>query len=69
MTTGPFIVARSPARPAARVLAHDKGRTPEVVDSILSTGVIVSGARVVRLDHRAALVSAFVVERRGFDFV
>ena len=39
---------RSQPGPPARVIAHDRGRTPEVIDSILSTGVIVSGARVVR---------------------
>ena len=39
---------RSQPGPAARVLSHGEGRTPEVIDSILSTGVIVSGARVVR---------------------
>ncbi|BCM91058.1 glucose-1-phosphate adenylyltransferase [Abditibacteriota bacterium] len=39
---------RSQPGPPARVIAHDRGRTPVVIDSLLCTGTIVSGARVER---------------------
>ena len=39
---------RSQPGPAARILSHGAGREPRVIDSLLSTGVIVSGARVER---------------------
>ena len=39
---------RSQPGPAARVLSHGDDRVPSIVDSILSTGVIISGARVER---------------------
>ena len=39
---------RSQPGPAARILSHGEGRVPVIVDSILSTGVIVSGACVER---------------------
>lgn len=39
---------RAQPGPTARTLSHDQGRIPMVVDSLLSTGAIVSGARVER---------------------
>jgi len=39
---------RSQPGPPARIIAHDRGRTPVVIDSLLATGTIVSGARVER---------------------
>ncbi len=39
---------RSQPGPTARTLSHGPGRVPMVVDSLLSTGAIVSGARVER---------------------
>ena len=39
---------RSQPGPAARILSHGENREPRVIDSLLSTGVIISGARVER---------------------
>ncbi len=39
---------RSQPGPPARIIAHDRGRTPVVIDSLLGTGSVVSGARVER---------------------
>ncbi len=39
---------RAQPGPPARVIAHDRGRTPVIVDSLLCTGSVVSGARVER---------------------
>ena len=39
---------RAQPGPPARVIAHGEGRTPVIVDSLLCTGSVVSGARVER---------------------
>jgi glucose-1-phosphate adenylyltransferase len=39
---------RSQPGPPARIISHGEDRVPVVIDSLLSTGVIVSGARVER---------------------